>query len=126
VPRPAAERAPAPAARLATMVWVLLAAAILSEVTATILLRFSDGFTKLVPSVIVVLGYGVSFVLLAQVLKRGMAVGVAYGIWSAIGVSLVALIGAAFLGESLTWVQIVGLGLVIAGVAAVQSGAITH
>jgi small multidrug resistance pump len=107
------------------MVWVLLAGAILSEVAATISLRLSEGFTKAVPGTIVVVGYLVSFVLLSQVLKRGMAVGVAYGIWAAVGVSLVALIGAAFLGETLTWVQVGGLALVIIGVVAVQSGAHT-
>jgi len=107
------------------MVWVLLAGAILSEVAATISLRLSEGFTKAVPSTIVVVGYLASFVLLSQVLKRGMAVGVAYGIWAAVGVSLVAVIGAAFLGETLTWVQVGGLALVIVGVVAVQSGAHT-
>jgi small multidrug resistance pump len=110
---------------MTTMVWVLLAGAILSEVAATISLRLSEGFTKAVPSTIVVVGYLASFALLSQVLKRGMAVGVAYGIWAAVGVSLVALIGAAFLGETLTWVQVGGLALVIIGVVAVQSGAHT-
>ena len=105
------------------MVWILLGAAILSEVTATIALRISDGFSKLVPSVIVVVGYLVAFGLLSQVLKRGMPVGVAYGVWSAVGVALVALIGAAFLGDSLTWIQVGGLALVIAGVAALELGA---
>ncbi|WP_245645414.1 DMT family transporter [Pseudonocardia acaciae] len=104
----------------------MLAGAIVTEVSATILLRQSDGLSRWLPSVLVVLGYGVSFVLLAQVLKRGLAVGVAYGIWSAVGVSLVALIGAMFLGESLTWVQVLGLVLVITGVVAVQSGTTTH
>jgi small multidrug resistance pump len=105
------------------MVWILLAGAILSEVTATIALRISEGFSKVIPSVIVVVGYLVAFGLLSEVLKRGMPVGVAYGVWSAIGVALVALIGAAFLGDSLTWIQVGGLGLVIAGVAALELGA---
>jgi small multidrug resistance pump len=105
------------------MVWVMLAGAILSEVMATISLRLSEGFSKAIPSTVVVVGYVLSFVLLAQVLKRGLSVGVAYGIWAAVGVSLVALIGAVFLGESLTWIQVGGLVLVIAGVVAVQSGA---
>lgn len=108
------------------MVWLMLVGAILSEVTATIMLRLSDGLSKWLPSAVVLLGYGISFVLLAQVLKRGLGVGVAYAIWSAIGVSLVALIGVVFLGESLTWVQVLGLALVIAGVVAVQSGTTTH
>lgn len=105
------------------MVWILLGGAILSEVTATIALRISNGFSKLVPSVIVVIGYLIAFALLAEVLKRGMPVGVAYGVWSAIGVALVAVIGAAFLGDSLTWIQVGGLALVIAGVAALELGA---
>lgn len=108
------------------MVWLMLAGAILSEVTATITLKLSDGLSRWLPSAVVLVGYAVSFVLLAQVLKRGLAVGVAYAIWSAVGVSLVALIGVMFLGESLTWVQVLGLVLVIAGVVAVESGATTN
>ncbi|MEV4755553.1 multidrug efflux SMR transporter [Micromonospora sp. NPDC049559] len=105
------------------MVWLLLAGAILTEVTATICLRLSAGFTRPLPSVVVVIGYLAAFALLSQVLKRGLAVGVAYGIWSAVGVALVALVGVLFLDEALTWVQVVGLVLVIAGVAALQLGA---
>jgi small multidrug resistance pump len=103
--------------------WLLLGCAILSEVSATIALKVSDGFSKLVPAVVVVVGYLASFVLLGMVLKRGMSVGVAYGVWSACGVALVALIGVAFLKETLTWVQIGGLALVMVGVAAIQLGA---
>ncbi|SHK36773.1 small multidrug resistance pump [Pseudonocardia thermophila] len=102
--------------------WFWLALAIAAEVTATISLRLSEGFTKLLPSALVVVGYVVAFGALSQALVRGMPVGVAYGVWSAIGVALVALIGAAFLGESLTWVQIGGIGLVIAGVLALELG----
>ncbi|MGW3452245.1 DMT family transporter [Streptomyces albidoflavus] len=104
------------------MTWVLLACAILAEVTATISLRLSEGFSKIAPSVIVVVGYVTAFTLLALVLKRGMAIGVAYGIWAAAGVALVALIGAAFLGDSLTPVQYGGLVLVAAGVVALEAG----
>ncbi|AGI88943.1 QacE family quaternary ammonium compound efflux SMR transporter [Streptomyces sp. CHA1] len=104
------------------MTWVLLACAILAEVTATISLRLSEGFSKIAPSVVVVVGYVTAFTLLALVLKRGMAIGVAYGIWAAAGVALVALIGAAFLGDSLTPVQYGGLVLVAAGVVALEAG----
>lgn len=104
-------------------IWVLLGCAILSEVSATVSLKLSDGFSKLVPAVVVVIGYLASFVLLGMVLKRGMSVGVAYGVWSACGVALVALIGVAFLKETLTWVQVGGLVLVIAGVVAIEMGA---
>ncbi|MEU2753220.1 DMT family transporter [Streptomyces albidoflavus] len=104
------------------MTWVLLACAILAEVTATISLRLSEGFSKIAPSVVVVVGYVTAFTLLALVLKRGMAIGVAYGIWAAAGVALVALIGAAFLGDSLTPVQYGGLVLVAVGVVALEAG----
>ena len=105
------------------MEWLLLAGAILSEVTATISLKLSEGFSKIVPSIIVVVGYASAFILLSQVLKRGMSIGVAYGIWAAVGVALVALVGALFLGDSLTLVQVGGLVLVGAGVLAVELGA---
>lgn len=103
--------------------WFWLVGAILAEVTGTIALRFSDGFRHLGPSVVVVLGYGVAFYALSQALVRGMAVGVAYGIWAALGVTLVAIVSAAFLGESLSWVQVGGIALVITGVLALELGA---
>jgi small multidrug resistance pump len=97
------------------MAYVLLAFAIIAEVIGTTALKFSDGFTRLWPSVIVVLTYALSFVLLAQTLKT-MAVGTAYAIWSAAGTALIAAIGIVFLGESATWTRILGITLVIIGV----------
>lgn len=105
------------------MVWWFLVGAIVSEVTATVSLKLSDGFSRLVPSVLVVIGYGTAFVLLAMVLKRGMGLGQAYGIWAAAGVALVAVVGAVFLDEGLSGVQIVGLVLVAGGVLALELGA---
>lgn len=96
------------------------------RVTGTVALRFSEGFTKLVPSIIVALAYGTAFYALSQALTRGMAIGVAYGVWAAVGVALIALIGVAFLGESLTWVQVGGIGLVISGVLALELGGASH
>ncbi|WP_316574115.1 MULTISPECIES: DMT family transporter [Nocardia] len=104
------------------MTLVLLALAIASEVTATVSLKLSDGFTKLVPSIVVVIGYATAFYFLSQALKRGMAIGVAYGIWSAVGVAAIALIGVLLLGERLTLVQVGGIGLVILGVLALELG----
>ncbi|WP_326794914.1 SMR family transporter [Streptomyces sp. NBC_01808] len=104
------------------MTYVLLIGAILSEVTATVALRLSEGFSKILPSIVVVVGYITAFTLLSLVLKRGMSMGIAYGIWAAAGVALVALIGAAFLGDGLTGVQIGGLVLVAAGVVALEVG----
>ena len=105
------------------MAWVFLALAILSEVAATISLRLSDGFSRAVPSVVVVVGYIAAFTMLSQALTRGLALGVAYGTWAATGVALVAVIGAGFLGESLSWIQFAGIVLVIGGVLALELGA---
>ncbi|MFD0362246.1 DMT family transporter [Nocardia sp. GCM10030253] len=101
---------------------LLLALAIASEVTATVSLKLSDGFSKLIPSIVVVIGYGAAFYFLSQALTRGMAIGVAYGIWSAVGVAAIAIIGVLFLDERLTLVQIGGIGLVILGVLALELG----
>ncbi|GAA3735983.1 DMT family transporter [Salinactinospora qingdaonensis] len=105
------------------MPWLLLVGAIVCEVTGTIALRFSEGFTRLGPSLVTLVGYVAAFVLLAHVLKQGMNIGVAYGVWAAVGVALVALIGALFLGDSLTWIQVGGVVLVILGVMALEMGA---
>jgi small multidrug resistance pump len=105
------------------MPWLFLAGAIVSEVVATTFLKLSEGFTKLVPSIIVVVGYVAAFTMLSQALTRGMTIGVAYGVWAAVGIALVAIVGAAFLGESMTWVQVGGIALVIAGVLALELGA---
>lgn len=106
----------------APMTLLLLALAIASEITATVSLKLSEGFTKLVPSIIVVIGYSSSFYFLSQALKRGMALGVAYGIWSAVGVAVIAVIGVLFLDERLSLVQVGGIALVILGVLALELG----
>lgn len=97
------------------MAYVLLAFAILAEVAGTTSLKFSEGFSKLWPSLGTLAGYGVSFYLLSQVLKS-VPVGTAYAIWSAAGTALIATIGIVFLGESATLPRLLGILLVIAGV----------
>jgi small multidrug resistance pump len=104
------------------MAYLLLALAIGAEVTGTVSLKLSEGFSKLVPSILVVVGYGIAFAALAQVLKLGLPIGVAYGIWAAAGVALVAIIGALFLDETMTWTMGAGLVLVIAGVLLLELG----
>lgn len=104
------------------MPWVFLAGAIAFEVAATTALKLSEGFSKLVPSIAVVLGYAVAFYMLSLALTRGMQLGVAYGVWAAAGVALVAVISAAFLGENMTWIQVGGIALLIAGVLALELG----
>ncbi|GGN97113.1 DMT family transporter [Nocardia rhizosphaerihabitans] len=104
------------------MTLLFLALAIATEVTATVSLKLSEGFTKPAPSIVVVIGYGAAFFFLSQALRRGMAIGVAYGIWSAVGVAAIAAIGVLFLGERLTLIQVGGIGLVILGVLALELG----
>jgi small multidrug resistance pump len=94
---------------------VLLTFAIVSEVAGTIALRYSEGFTKLVPSLIVVGGYGVSFWLLALVLRE-MSIGATYAVWSAVGTALIAAIGMLAFGEPATALKLASLGLIILGV----------
>ncbi|MEU0236475.1 multidrug efflux SMR transporter [Nocardiopsis sp. NPDC006198] len=104
------------------MPWFWLVGAIAAEVTATTSLKLSEGFSRPIPSVVVVVGYVAAFAMLSQALARGMDLGVAYGVWAAAGIALVAVIGALFLGESLTWVQVGGIALVIGGVMALEMG----
>jgi len=97
------------------MIALLLAAAIGSEVTATLALKHSEGFTQLLPSAIVVLGYGVSFWLLALVLKH-LSVGTTYAIWSAVGTAVIAVVGMAAYGEGSSPLKLASLALIIVGV----------
>jgi small multidrug resistance pump len=104
--------------------YVLLACAIAAEVLATSLLGRTAGFTQLWPTVVVLSGYAVSFVLLAQVVKT-VPVGIAYAIWSGVGTLTVVAIGATFLGQSITLWQTLGVALVIAGVVLINLGGTT-
>jgi small multidrug resistance pump len=97
------------------MAYVLLGCAIVAEVLGTTAMKYSDGFTRLWPSVGTAVAYLLSFVLLAQTL-RSIAVGTAYAIWSAVGTALIVAIGIVFLGESATFTRMLGIGLIIAGV----------
>lgn len=97
------------------MAYVMLAAAIVAEVGGTTALKFSDGFSRLWPSLGTAAGYGLSFFLLAHVLKS-VPVGTAYAIWSAAGTALIASIGILFLGESANLARLAGIALVILGV----------
>ncbi|MFP3979483.1 MULTISPECIES: DMT family transporter [Marinobacter] len=95
--------------------WVFLGVAIVAEVIATSALRASEGFTRLVPSLIVVLGYGLAFYLLALAL-RTIPVGIAYAIWAGLGIVLIAAVGWVVFGEKLDAWGLVGMGLIISGV----------
>ena len=89
--------------------------AVLSEVIATTSLKFSEGFTKLLPSVIVVMGYGLSFYLLSISLKV-MPIGIAYALWSGIGIILTVIAGKMIWHEALDWARVTGIGLILLGI----------
>ena len=94
---------------------ILLSIAILTEVAATVSLRFAHGFTNPVPSAVVVVGYGISFWLLALVLRE-MSIGATYAVWSAVGTALIAVVGVFAFGEPATALKVASLGLIIIGV----------
>ena len=96
-------------------VGVLLTIAIAAEVVATVSLRYSDGFSKPLPSAIVVIGYATSFWLLSQILKE-LSVGTTYAIWAGAGTAAVAVIGIVALGEPATAIKLASILLIIAGV----------
>jgi small multidrug resistance pump len=96
-------------------VGLLLTLAIAVEVAATISLRESDGFTRPIPSAIVVVGYALSFYLLSLILRE-LSVGTTYAIWAGAGTAAIAVIGIGALGEPATAVKLVSIALIIAGV----------
>jgi small multidrug resistance pump len=108
------------------MMWWTLAAAILLEVVATLCLRASDGFRRRAWIVPVVVGYVASFYLLWRALSLGMPVGVAYGVWTACGVALVAVIARVLFKEPLTWVMGIGIALIVAGVLTIEMTGAVH
>ena len=93
--------------------------AVLSEVTATTALKFSEGFTKLVPSVVVVVGYGLSFYLLSLSLKV-IPLGTAYALWSGIGIVLTVIAGLILWREPLDWARGVGIFLIMLGIVIIN------
>ncbi|MGN7948323.1 DMT family transporter [Microbacterium sp. 22215] len=106
--------------------WPPLLLAIALEVSATLSLRAAEGVSHPLWLIPVVIGYTGSLWLLSIVLDRGMPVGVAYGIWSAIGVVLTAIMGTVLFGELLGPVQIVGIGAIVLGVLLVELGSHTR
>jgi small multidrug resistance pump len=100
---------------------VLLSLAILSEVVATVFLKFTDGFTNIVPSIVVVVGYALSFWLLALILKD-LEIGFVYAVWSGAGTALIAAVGMVAFGESATALKFASIALIIVGVIGLNLG----
>jgi small multidrug resistance pump len=97
------------------MAWLFLLLAILSEIAGTTMLRLSDGFSKLAPSVAMIVFYALSFGSLSLTLKR-IDVGVAYAVWSALGTALIATIGVLWFHEPVSALKVFSLVAIISGV----------
>jgi small multidrug resistance pump len=104
--------------------WPALAGAILVEVFATLALRASDGFRRKAWIAPVLAGYLTSFYLLWVSLSLGMPVGIAYGVWTACGVALVAVIARYLFSEPLTWMMVLGIGFIMAGVLTIETAGV--
>ncbi|MBD0842536.1 MULTISPECIES: DMT family transporter [unclassified Streptomyces] len=103
------------------MGYLTLAGAIAAEVAATTAMKYSDGFSRLWPSLLTALGYVVSFALLAQTLKT-VGIGTAYAIWAGVGTATIAVLGLALFGEALTATKVTGILLIVAGVVVLNLG----
>ena len=101
------------------MNWLYLLVAILAEVIGTLALRASQGFTLLLPSVVVVLGYGVAFYFLSLTLAA-IPMGIAYAIWSGIGIVLISAAGWLCFDQALGLAAMPGIGLIVAGVVVIN------
>ncbi|WP_029888581.1 DMT family transporter [Polycyclovorans algicola] len=95
--------------------WLFLSVAIVAEVIATSGLKASEGFTRLWPSVLVVVGYSIAFYCLSIAL-RAIPVGIAYAIWAGLGVVLIAAVGWLLFGQQLDAAALIGMALIVAGV----------
>ena len=102
------------------MSWLMLVVAIVAEVIATSTLKSTEGFTRLWPSIVVVVCYEIAFILLSLTLKK-IPVGVVYAVWSGVGVALVTLIAWLFLNQTLDAAGIVGVSLIVGGVVVINA-----
>lgn len=100
--------------------WLLLFVAIIAEVIATTTLKSTEGFTRLWPSVIVIICYEIAFLLLAVTVKR-IPVGIVYAVWSGLGMAIVALVGWFWMGQALDSAGIAGVLLIMGGVIVINT-----
>ena len=105
--------------------WLYLVLAILLEVSGTTCMKLSEGFTKLVPSILLFVFYSLSFGMLTLALKR-IDVSVAYAVWSGVGTALIATIGVMWFKEPITALKLISLALIIGGVVGLNLSGGTH
>ncbi len=101
------------------MAYLFLAIAIVAEVIATSALKASEEFTRLIPSIIVVFGYGVAFYFMTLVI-RTIPIGITYAIWSGLGIVLISVVGFFLYKQALDLPAILGMGLIISGVIVIH------
>ena len=100
-------------------IYLILACAVLAETVGTSALQASQQFTRLWPSVLVVLAYGVSFYLLSVTLKV-LPVGIVYAIWSGLGIVFIALIGYLVFRQALDWPAVMGMAMILGGILVIH------
>ena len=107
------------------MEWIFLILAIIFEITATTLMKMSNGFTKLLPSVGTFLGYIICFILLSIALKK-IDLGVAYAIWGAVGITVMSIIGILVFKESISVLKILSILFIVLGVIGLNLSGASH
>ncbi len=105
--------------------WLYLAGAIILEIAGTTSMKLSEGFTRLVPSILIFVFYAMSFFALTMTLKK-IDLSVAYAIWAGVGTALIAMIGVVHFKEPLTLIKMVSIGLIIIGVVGLNLNGINH
>ncbi|MFA5367050.1 MAG: multidrug efflux SMR transporter [Dehalococcoidia bacterium] len=107
------------------MGWLILFVAIGFEVAGTTCMKLSEGFSKIVPSVLIFVFYGISFFLFALALKKGIGLAAAYAIWCGVGISLITIIGILHFKEPVTALKMASIALIIAGVVGLSFAKVT-
>ncbi len=108
-----------------TQSWIYLITAIFLEVSGTVCMKVSNGFTRTLPSILIFVFYGLSFVGLTLALKK-IDIGAAYAIWSGIGAALITIIGIVYFREPASALKLFSVGLIIIGVVGLNSSGMTH
>lgn len=107
------------------MAWILLSIAIAAEIFGTLSLKASDGLSKLMPSLGVLIGYATAFTLMALSLKK-LDVGITYAIWSGVGIIGAAIGGVVFFDQHLSRMTMIGMAIIITGVVVMNLGGASH